>query len=154
MNFKMFHGYKVFDNGIILSKQTFNPLSQHANKGGYLRVTVWINGKMFNKTVHGLVAELFLPNYYGEPTVDHKDQNKLNNSLYNLKWETHRGQQLNQGMPSNNTSGNKGVYYDKGKNRWTATICKTPNKITRRTFKTKAAAIAQRLAWEKEFYDK
>lgn len=39
--------------------------------------------------VQRLVAFAFLPNFYGLPLVEHKDDNKLNNRLYNLKWSTY-----------------------------------------------------------------
>ena len=61
----------------------------------YLRVGLSKNNKNRIYRVHRLVALTFLPNYYGLPTVDHIDQNKENNSIYNLRWASHYTQSMN-----------------------------------------------------------
>ncbi|ECH9128545.1 HNH endonuclease [Salmonella enterica subsp. enterica] len=44
--------------------------------------------------------------------IDHIDNNKLNNSIGNLREVTHQLNQLNMPLRSNNTSGVKGVNWD------------------------------------------
>jgi hypothetical protein len=151
MNFKEYHGYKVWDNGMVCGKRgkLLRPLF---GKDFYLQVNLYFNGKPHTFKIHTLVGKLFLPNFDGLPTIEHKDQNRTNNSLYNLKWETRRGQVINRGINSNNTSGVKGVT-KRANNTWHAFISPSRYKLKRKSFKTKEEAIDQRLAWEEEYYN-
>ena len=54
--------------------------------------------------------------------VDHIDRDKLNCQRANLRFTTKQQNTVNSGMWSNNTSGIKGVYWDKARNKWHAQI--------------------------------
>lgn len=58
-------------------------------KNGYLTVDLWSDNKAKKYTIHRLLAETFIPNPENKPTVDHKDGNRSNNSLENLRWATY-----------------------------------------------------------------
>lgn len=51
---------------------------------GYMQITI---NKVHYKP-HRLVAETFLPNPEAKPEVDHRDRNRSNNCVDNLKWAT------------------------------------------------------------------
>ena len=58
---------------------------------GYEYVKIGIDGKTVNRRVHRLVLQTFNPiSNYDDMTVNHIDGDKLNNSLENLEWMTHR----------------------------------------------------------------
>lgn len=61
--------------------------------------TVGVNNK--NYRVHRLVAETYIPNPNGYPTVDHIDRNTANNSVDNLRWADHRMQRDNSSQVLN-----------------------------------------------------
>lgn len=46
----------------------------------------WISIGKYQYQLHRLVAQTFLPNYFGKSIVNHKDLNKSNACLYNLEW--------------------------------------------------------------------
>ena len=56
------------------------------NSRGYLTVALCKNGKQKTRCVHRLVAQAFIPNPGNLPDVNHKDENKENNRVYNLEW--------------------------------------------------------------------
>lgn len=86
--------YKVSNTGNV--KSTRNTIGrklvgEHILKGrldadGYRRVH--LRYKNINKeySIHRLVAKAFIPNPNNLPTVNHKDENKLNNNASNLEW--------------------------------------------------------------------
>ncbi len=49
------------------------------------------------KTVHRLLAQAFIPNPDNLPEVDHRDRDKMNNSLDNLRWVSKKVNNVNSG---------------------------------------------------------
>ena len=61
-------------------------LKAYKDKEGYLHVSLCKDGKTKTYSIHRLVAQEFIPNPYNLPQVNHKDENKTNNRVYNLEW--------------------------------------------------------------------
>ena len=123
------------------------------NKGtGYQRIILYKNGKSYGKSVHRLVCERFLEKVKDKPFVDHIDRNRLNNNLSNLKWVNSRENSINRGISNRNTSGVKGIYYNKIANRWVCSYSPEANKEKIKHFKNKEDAINFRKEMEKKYY--
>lgn len=58
-------------------------LKPRLHKNGYY--TVCLFGKK-NRYIHRLVAETFIENPYNLPQINHKDEDKRNNAVWNLEW--------------------------------------------------------------------
>lgn len=61
-------------------------LKQHTNKYGYKLIGLNKMGKRTGYAVHRLVAICFISNPNNLTEVNHKDENKTNNTVWNLQW--------------------------------------------------------------------
>ena len=80
--------------------------------------------------------------------IDHMDQNKGNNALSNLRLATNTENMRNTGAYSNNTSGVKGVHWDKARGKWVAEIVHHGRMIYLGLFADFAEAVSARKAAE------
>ena len=67
-----------------------NTLLKLSKNQGYIQVHLYKNGIRTGLKVHRLVAEAFIPNADNLPQVNHKDEDKTNNSVDNLEWCDHK----------------------------------------------------------------
>lgn len=83
--------------------------------------------------------------------VDHVNHNVADNRHSNLRICSHMQNLWNSNMPKTNTSGIKGVHFDKDRIKWVARLtCNSIPHIKR--FDSIEEAICQRKEWEQEFY--
>lgn len=83
------HDYAIAKDGRILSLLTDQIIKTSVNSNGYLKVTLWKDGKYCTRQVHLLVAQQFIPNPNNLPVVNHIDGNKQNPNMNNLEWCTY-----------------------------------------------------------------
>lgn len=76
--------YQVNELGEVKSKGRI--LKPRPNGVGYFQVALYKNGIRKDFYVHRLVAKAFIPNPDNLPEVNHKDENKSNNTVENLEW--------------------------------------------------------------------
>lgn len=117
-----FETYSTSSDGQVRNDKTGRILKPRLNTDGYYHVNLCKNGKAKNHKVHRLVALAFIPLEEGRNCVDHKDTDRTNNSLANLRWCTLKENQHNRSMSKNNTSGYKGVSFYKRDKKWRAEI--------------------------------
>ena len=87
--------YLVSDYGRIKGfpnrkKPYIHILKVHRNRDGYCSCYFRIDGETKSRSIHRLVALAFLENPNKYPVINHKDENKENNTFENLEWCTQK----------------------------------------------------------------
>jgi len=84
--------YYITETGEAFSKKSgeLKKLNPGVSKLGYHRIGISSNGIMKSMLVHRMVGELFIPNPYNKPEINHIDGNKDNNHYLNLEWNTRK----------------------------------------------------------------
>lgn len=117
------------------------------NHGGYVDIT--INNRHYR--AHR-IAYFMYHGYMPENQIDHKDRIRTHNWIDNLREASQRCQNRNAGMLSNNTSGVKGVSFNKKNKNWKSQIKIDQRTIHLGSFENFDDAVSKR--WEAEKFHK
>lgn len=81
-----YNNYAVSNYGRVKNVVIDKILKPDVTYDGYLRVTLWKEGKSKHFRIHRLVAEAFISNPNDYPSVNHKNEIKTDNCITNLEW--------------------------------------------------------------------
>jgi hypothetical protein len=84
---KNFEDYWIHDDGRVWNDRSGRFLTIGINNHGYCTVKL-SSDKKYNKFLHRLIAEAFIPNLEGKPQVNHINGVKHDNRIENLEWNT------------------------------------------------------------------
>ena len=149
MDWKQIDGYDNYSvsiNGEVRNDKTERILKPGKDTSGYYIVKLCKSGIQKNHKVHRLISLAFIPLEEGCDFVDHLDTIRTNNSLENLRWCTRQENNQNQSIRKDNTSGYKGVTFDRARNKWSAYIKIDGKDIHLGRFETVEEAAAVRAA--------
>jgi len=108
-----------YRDGELFYKKSEGPMKKGAKVGtkiehGYIRTHI----KRKPTLVHRII--FMMHHGYLPKVIDHVDRNRTNNCIENLREATVAQNLWNAKKPITNTTGVKGVWYDKARNKWYA----------------------------------
>ena len=106
------------------------------------------------QTPHIAIHNYLLNHTDKSTVVMHKNGNNLDNRKENLVIVSQTEKQQNNKLQSNNTSGHKGVWFCKDRNKWQAQITINNKQKNLGRYNTFEEAVAAREAAEKVYYNK
>jgi len=149
MKFKQIEGfpnYLIYEDGGVWSNYGKGRWIKAKIGDGYLKVSLFRDGKQNYFSIHRLLAIHFIPNSENKPCVDHKDGIRTNNKLCNLRWVTNRENDRNRVNA-------KGVSFYEKDNLWLARWY-VNKKQKSKSFKTEEEALKHRKLMVDKYYNR
>jgi hypothetical protein len=105
MEIEGYSNYLIYEDGRVFSKKRNKFMKSRNNRRGYYEVNLYKDGKKKSFKIHRLIALHYIPNPNNYEEVDHKDRNRQNNSIDNLRWADRSMNQQNKGLFKTNKLG-------------------------------------------------
>lgn len=137
-----YEAYEVSSLGNIRREGHVLKPTLYTNK--YYCIQLSDKGIRKSKTIHRLVASLFIPNPENKPCIDHISGNKLDNRIQNLKWVNKSENGLNPNTPQKTGVSGLRHIYKRGPNSWNVSIQRNSVVVFCKNFKTQEEAITAR----------
>lgn len=133
---------RVYSTSLKSKKHKNKPhfLSHWNDQNGRLCVQFTIDNKIHKVLLHRLLYETYIGEIPKGMTIDHIDRNFLNNKLDNLRLASITENNRNTSIRKDNTTGYKGVYFNKKKNIYQVFIGTKNNRIYLGSYKDALSA--------------
>ncbi len=116
-----YENYSINRNGEVRNDKTERILRWKLNSRGYYRVSLSKNNKTTTYKIHRLIAKYFIENPNNYLEIDHINNDRLDNSIDNLRWCDRSQNMRNRKKKKENTSSRFiGVCFHKQNNKWKA----------------------------------
>ena len=117
-----YDNYEISNFGNVRNTDTGRILKTCKNSDGYYHLNLNKNGITKTIKIHRLIALHFIPNPENLREIDHIDQDKVNNSISNLRWISPSNNLRNRTKRQNTSSKYIGVYFHKATGKYQAQI--------------------------------
>ena len=140
-----------YDDGNLIRRSSVSNNTEIGDIAGYINsagsgyLQIMIGGKSYSN--HRIIW-LWQYGYLPENFIDHIDRNTLNNRIENLREVSQSCNMRNAKQHHDNTSGVKGVIYNKKNNKWIGQISNKRKTCHSKSFDDFVEAVAHRLAYE------
>jgi hypothetical protein len=130
-------GHSFFRPGFVLTPGTCG----HKNRQYHF---VGLSHKSTRKStlLHRIIAKTFIPNPDNRKTVDHIDNNRLNNCVSNLRWATYKENNCNKATIS--STGHRNIHVEKRTGKYAVRHKVDKKQVGFGTYDTIEAALAAR----------
>tara|TARA_R110000824_G_scaffold179381_2_gene359596 strand:- start:37 stop:516 length:480 start_codon:yes stop_codon:yes gene_type:complete len=108
-----FTNYSITRDGVVTNMKFGKTLKHFINNSGYRVIQLMSGGKGHSFTIARLLALTYIPNPDNLNTIDHKNRDRLDDRIENLRWMSQRDQCQNKKKRENTETGVTHVYKDK-----------------------------------------